>query len=50
MKRFDETKEMLEVSFLIEFDDFKQLLTAKSTLQSLNETMKITFLDNKGII
>lgn len=49
VKRFDETKEMLEASFLIEFDRFEQLKKAKSELQRLSDTIKITFLDNKGI-
>lgn len=50
MKRFDETQEMLEASFLIEFDSFEQLQTAKSELQKLDEAVKITFLDNKGTL
>ena len=48
MKRFDETKEVLEASFLIEFDKFEQLQSAKSELQKLNNSIKITFLDNRG--
>lgn len=50
IKRFDETKEILEASFLVEFDDFEQLQMAKCELQKLNEHVKITFLDNKGIL
>lgn len=50
IKRFDETKEILEASFLIEFDNFEQLQTAKSELRKLNDSIKITFLDNRGII
>jgi hypothetical protein len=49
MKRFDETKEVLEASFLVEFDDFTRLHESKLELQRLNEHVKITFLDNKGI-
>jgi uncharacterized membrane protein YhiD involved in acid resistance len=48
LKRFDDTKELLEASFLVEFEDFSQLEKAKSALQQLGETIKITFLDNKG--
>jgi hypothetical protein len=50
MRRFDSAKGILEASFLIEFDKLQQLLTAKSELLKLSETIKITFLDNKGAI
>lgn len=50
VKRFDETKEILEVSFLIEFVHFEQLQIAKAELRKLNESFKITFLDSGGVI
>ncbi len=50
MKRFDEAKDMLEASFLIEFDGTEKLYAAKAELQKLNDSVKITFLDNKGIL
>ena len=50
LKRFDETKEMLEASFLVEFSDYQQLEKSKESLQRLGDSMKITFLDNKGIV
>ena len=49
MKRFDETKEVLEAAFLVEFKDFNNLKEAKDDLKRLNDSLKITFLDNKGI-
>lgn len=49
IRRFDETKEQLEATFLIEFEDFKQLQRVKSELQKLNDSLRITFLDNKGV-
>lgn len=49
LKRFDDTKEMLEAAFLVEFEGFQQLEASKSSLRKLNDSMKITFLDNKGI-
>jgi len=49
IKRFDETAEILEASFLIEFADFERLQDAKSELRKLHESIKITFLDNRGI-
>ena len=49
MKRFDETKDSIEASFLIEFDNFEQLQKTKSALREQSDSIKITFLDNKGI-
>ena len=49
MKRFDETKEALEASFLVEFRDFDNLKEAREELRRLKDSIKITFLDNKGI-
>ena len=49
LKRFDETKEVLEASFLVGYSDFQQLNQSKTSLRSLNESIKITFLDNNGI-
>ena len=50
LKRFDESKELLEASFLVEFDNMDKLNKSKSELQGLSDSIKITFLDNKGII
>lgn len=50
LKRFDETKDILEATFMVEFSSFKDLQTVKSDLQKIDESMKITFLDNRGII
>ena len=47
MKRFDETKEALEASFLVEFKDFEDLKEAREELRKLKDSIKITFLDNK---
>ena len=45
IKRFDETREMLEASFLVEFSDFSQLEKAKNELNQLSDSVKVTFLD-----
>jgi len=50
LRRFDESKEILQVSFMVEAGDFSQLSKAKDELQNLNENVKITFLDNKGLL
>lgn len=49
LRRFDETENISEASFLIESDNFDQLKEAKSELQSLNKSIHITFMDNKGL-
>ena len=50
IKRFDETKDIIEASFLIECDNFQQLSKAKLELQKLNDSIKVTFLDNRGML
>lgn len=50
LKRFDESQNQLEASFLVEFRDFEQLKATKKALQEMNESIKISFLDNKGVV
>ena len=50
LKRFDENSEVLESSFLVEFESIDKLQNMKSSLQKSNENIEITFLDNKGIM
>lgn len=50
LRRIDETKDILEVSFLIEARNFNQINKVKVDLQQLQDTIKFTFLDNKGVI
>lgn len=47
MKRFDETKDLLEASFLVEFSHFSQLKESKEKLQELDDSLRITYLDNQ---
>jgi hypothetical protein len=47
--RFDETPEVLETSYVIEFKRVSNLNAAKEELQALSPSMQISFLDNKGI-
>lgn len=49
LKRFDDTNELLEAAFMVEFEDFPQMATTRLELQKLGDTIKITFLDNKGL-
>jgi len=50
MKRYDKKKELLEAAFLIEFDNFEQLSILEDGLRDLNNDIKVSFLDNKGIL
>lgn len=50
LKRVDEMKEMIEAAFMVEFEKFENFNNSKKELQELNESVKITFLDNKGIV
>ena len=49
LKRFDENKEMVEALFLVEFEQSGQLNSAKDELRKLDGSIKISFLDNKGV-
>jgi uncharacterized membrane protein YhiD involved in acid resistance len=49
LKRFDRSQERLEASFLVEYESLPQLEESQSGLTKLSESIKITFLDNKGI-
>ncbi len=49
LKRFDRSKEFLEASFLVEYENLPQMEESQSSLTKLNDSIKITFLDNKGI-
>ncbi len=49
LKRYDESPELLEASFLVEYDDFSQLNKSKNELLKLHDSVRITFLDNKGV-
>lgn len=50
LKRLDETSEILEATFMVEFRDFHQLNQAKKAIQSLDSNVRFTFLDNRGIL
>jgi len=47
--RFDENRETLETSFLVEFRRIANLNQARAALKALSDSVEITFLDNKGI-
>lgn len=47
--RFDETAEVLEAAYLIEFRRMDQLNEARAALRAMSPSLEITFMDNKGI-
>lgn len=49
LKRFDETGETLESTFLVNFDDFEHIESLKNELSSVSKSVKITFLDQQDI-
>jgi len=46
LKRFDEDKSMLEASFIIEIDEFKNMTNIKNELQEKFNKPTISFIDN----
>ncbi len=49
LMRLDETEEVFEAAFLVEFRRVDDLSQAKAAVQALAPGVSITFLDNKGI-
>ncbi len=50
LKRFDETNKLLEVNFMVELASFEQLNNIKNTLRELDESMRISFIDQQMVI
>ena len=50
LRRFDQTKEALEVTFRVGFNDIVRFEKAKDRLQQLDENLGISFLDSESII
>ncbi|MFC2152755.1 DUF4956 domain-containing protein [Bacteroidota bacterium] len=49
LKRFDENKDVLEISFVIEVDSFKEIDTTKLELQNQFKNITISLIDNNII-
>ena len=49
LRRFDESGDKLEASFLVQFNNFEQLEESRAALQKLNSSVRLTYLDNRGI-
>lgn len=50
MRRFDETKEKMEAFFVVEFKEYEKLKNTNIALRSINDSIKITFMDHKDIL
>lgn len=50
LRRFDDNKNLIEATFIVEFDQYKNMEEMKKELKKLDEDIKISFIDNKGII
>ncbi len=48
LKRLDENSKFMEASFLVEFNNFKDLSRVRSALYELDDSIQINFLDHKG--
>jgi uncharacterized membrane protein YhiD involved in acid resistance len=49
VKRFDDTGDLLEASFLVGFESFDDIQATKQALRALGESVKITFVDTLGL-
>ncbi len=49
LKRFDETPDLLEASFLVDFKDVDRLETFTRRLRELSRQVKVTCLDDRGL-
>lgn len=49
LKRFDETPDQLEASFLVDFKDVSRLEQFNQRLRELSQTVKVSCLDDRGL-
>jgi hypothetical protein len=49
IRRFDEDGDRLEASFVADFDDFETLNRGKEELRELSPSLRVSFLENKGL-
>ena len=49
LKRFDETPEVLEASFLVGLTEYESLQKISADLNKTSDSVKITFLDSQGL-
>jgi hypothetical protein len=49
IKRLDESSKILEVSFLVQFENYNKLIQTKENLQKIDKNINITYLDTSQI-
>jgi len=49
LRRFDESQDMLEASYLVEFDGYEQMEKARAAIRDLGEGISVSFVDNRGL-
>lgn len=49
LKRLDENGSQLEAAFVIQFDSFSDLESARTSLHQLNDSLSIAFIDSQGL-
>ncbi len=49
LKRLDETPNLIEASFQVRFDNVAKLDECNSQLRALNESVKVSYMDERGI-
>tara|TARA_Y100000588_G_scaffold384554_1_gene476082 strand:- start:41296 stop:41784 length:489 start_codon:yes stop_codon:yes gene_type:complete len=50
LKRLDESEDAIEATFQIEFEDYEQLESSRKALFELDDSIRIAFLDNRGLV
>jgi hypothetical protein len=49
LKRFDDHQEMFQAIFLVEIDSVEELERTRSGLREINDAVRVTYSENKGI-
>lgn len=49
LKRFDETGDSVEASYRVAFRDYRQMESAKKAIQSLGDSVAVSFVDNEEV-
>ena len=50
LKRFDENNDFSEISFIVDLDNYKDVDNIKNELLKINSSVKLSFIDNKGLV
>ena len=50
LKRLEENRDLTEISFLVEYASIEDFRKGKAALKNLDESLTISYIDNKGLI